>query len=345
MTDKLKLAITMGDPAGIGPEVTVKALATLQADESLPYDLLIVGDRGLLIQAAKRFAPTLDLSAVDVLDLGNVSLKRLAYGVVSSMAGEAAVSAVMRAARLTLDGQVDAVVTGPINKEAVQVAGYEAVGHTELLSDLCGVSEEQVATMLVTSGPPQPELEGQERDEQIASRPLRVVHVTRHVPLRAVPNLITRHRVLRTIRAADTGLRRMGFTEPQLGVAGLNPHNGEGGLLGREEIDEIEPAVKAAQKEGIAVIGPISADSVFFRAIRGEFDCVVAMYHDQGHIPIKTYGFEASVTVTLGLPIVRTSVDHGTAFDIAWQGIADSTSMIEAIKLAVILVERKEQSE
>ncbi len=338
MAEKYKLAITMGDPAGIGPEVTVKALRRLLGEEEPACDLRVVGDRSLLAHAAERFAPDLGLADVEVLDLDNVNLKRLAHGVVSSMAGQAAYSAVIRAAQLALDGQVDAMVTGPINKEALQVAGYEAIGHTELLSELCGVSEDQIATMLVTSGPPQPKPEG-EQEEAERPLPLRVVHVTRHVPLRSVANLITRNRVLRTIRAADAGLRQMGFDQPRLGVAGLNPHKGEGGLLGREEIDEIEPAVQTAQADGIHVIGPISADSIFFRAIRGEFDCVVAMYHDQGHIPIKTYGFEASVTVTLGLPIVRTSVDHGTAFDIAWQGIADPTSMVEAVRLAAVLLE------
>ena len=164
-----------------------------------------------------------------------------------------------------------------------------------------------------------------------------MVHVTRHVPLKDVAKHITREQVLETIRLTQSGLSAMGFPEPRVAVAALNPHGGDGGLVGREEIEEIGPAVEAARAEGINADGPIPADSVFFRAIRGEFDVVVAMYHDQGHIPIKTHGFERSVTVTLGLPIVRTSVDHGTAFDIAWQGVASEESMVEAIQLAARL--------
>jgi 4-hydroxythreonine-4-phosphate dehydrogenase len=212
---------------------------------------------------------------------------------------------------------VDAIATGPVNKEALRAAGCPHIGHTELLAELTG--EERVTTMLATPG-------------------LRVVHVTRHVPLAQVANHITRERVLETIRLTDAGLREMGIARPRIAVAALNPHGGDGGLLGREEIEEIGPAVEAARAENVDAHGPIPADSVFFRAIRGEFDVVVAMYHDQGHIPIKTHGFERSVTVTLGLPLVRTSVDHGTAFDIAWQGIAHHESMVEAILLAARMV-------
>jgi 4-hydroxythreonine-4-phosphate dehydrogenase len=171
----------------------------------------------------------------------------------------------------------------------------------------------------------------------LATPGLRVVHVTRHVPLREVAAHITSERVLETIRLTDTGLRGMGISRPRLAVAALNPHGGDDGVIGWEEIEVIGPAVETARAEGIEVHGPIPADSVFFRAIRGEFDVVVAMYHDQGHIPIKTHGFERSVTVTLGLPIVRTSVDHGTAFDIAWQGIANEESLVEAVRLAAHL--------
>jgi 4-hydroxythreonine-4-phosphate dehydrogenase len=337
------IGITMGDPAGVGPEVTVKALARDEVwDCCRP---LVVGDAGVLARAVALVEASLllhsvadvaeahfDPAAPDVLDLHNVDPAALQPGKVSATAGRAAVKAVERAVELARAGQVDGIATGPINKAALQAAGIPYIGHTELLAALTGA--ERVTTMLATPG-------------------LRVVHVTRHVPLREVAAHITRERVLETIRLTDVGLKGLalssaegpalsdvegtGIPRPRLAVAALNPHGGDEGLLGREEIEVIGPAVEAARAEGIEAHGPIPADSVFFRAIRGEFDAVVAMYHDQGHIPIKIYGFERSVTVTLGLPIVRTSVDHGTAFDIAWQGVANEESMVEAIRLAAQL--------
>jgi 4-hydroxythreonine-4-phosphate dehydrogenase len=322
------VAITMGDPAGVGPEVTVKALT--RGEVWACCRPLVVGDARVLRQAAAlletpllrpvagadeaRFDPT----EPDVLDLCNASPDAYEVGAVSALAGKASVEYVERATALAMAGEVDALATGPINKAALQAAGVPFIGHTELIASLTG--EERVTTMLATEG-------------------LRVVHVTRHVPLREVASHVTRATVLETVRLTDAGLRAMGIERPRLAVAALNPHGGDGGLLGHEEIDEIGPAVGAAQAEGIAAHGPIPADSVFFRSIRGEFDAVVAMYHDQGHIPIKTHGFERSVTVTLGLPIVRTSVDHGTAFDIAWQGVASEESMVEAIRLAARMAE------
>jgi 4-hydroxythreonine-4-phosphate dehydrogenase len=241
----------------------------------------------------------------------------------SEKAGRAAIAYIEQATDLALNDQVDAIATGPINKASLQLAGSKHVGHTEILAAL--TDADRVTTMLATPG-------------------LRVVHVTRHVPLSQVASHITLERVLDTIRLTDAGLEQMGIPGPHVAVAALNPHGGDEGLVGREEIEVIGPAVKAAQELGVNAKGPIPADSVFFRAIRGEFDAVVAMYHDQGHIPIKTHGFERSVTVTLGLPIVRTSVDHGTAFDIAWQGIADETSMLEAIELAATLASARKPS-
>jgi len=318
------IAITMGDPAGVGPEVTAKALAVEQVWACCRP--LVVGDAGVLERAIALAAAPLsprpiadvtqarfDPAAPDVLDLHNVDPATLQPGRVSAAAGRAAVDYIERAVELAQAGRVDGIATGPINKAALQAVGVPHIGHTELLAALTG--EERVTTMLATTG-------------------LRVVHVTRHAPLREVATLITRERVLETIRLTHTGLQEMGVSAPRLAVAALNPHAGDEGLLGSEEIEAIGPAVEAARAEGINAHGPIPADSVFFRAIRGEFDAVVAMYHDQGHIPIKTHGFERSVTVTLGLPIVRTSVDHGTAFDIAWQGVASAESMVEAIRLA-----------
>jgi len=331
MSERPLIAITMGDPAGVGPEIAAKALA--RGEVWACCRPLVVGDAGTLAQAVALVAAPLALHPIasvaeagfdpttpDVLDLRNVKPAALQPGKVSATAGRAAVAYIERAVELALARQVDGIATGPVHKAALHAAGCPYIGHTELLAALTGA--ERVTTMLATPG-------------------LRVVHVTRHLPLREVAAHITRERVLETIRLTDEGLREMGIHRPRLAVAALNPHGGDEGLLGREEIEAIGPAVEAARAEGIDVHGPIPADSVFFRAIRGEFDAVVAMYHDQGHIPIKTHGFERSVAVTLGLPIVRTSVDHGTAFDIAWQGLASEESLVEAIRLAARLASQR----
>jgi 4-hydroxythreonine-4-phosphate dehydrogenase len=327
MSERPIIAITMGDPAGVGPEITVRALAREEVWNACRP--LVVGDVGTLVRAAALVNVPMRLRAItdvagahfdraapDVFDLQPVDLAALQPARVSAIAGRAAVAYVEQATQLALTGQVDAMATGPINKAALKAAGSPHIGHTELLAEL--TSAGRVTTMLATPG-------------------LRAVHVTRHVPLAEVAAKITHERVLETIRLTDVGLRGMGISRPRVAVAALNPHGGDEGVLGREEIEEIGPAVEAARAQGIEAHGPIPADSVFFRAIRGEFDVVVAMYHDQGHIPIKTHGFERSVTVTLGLPVVRTSVDHGTAFDIAWQGLASEESMVEAIQLAAQL--------
>jgi len=332
MQTKPIVAITMGDAAGVGPEIAVKALG-----EEKIYRLcrsLVIGDARVLARAGEMLGTPLvvrpvarvadarfERGAMDVLDLANVELARLEVGKVSAMAGRAAVEYIVRAVELALAREVDAIATGPINKEAINLAGYDYIGHTEILADL--TKTQRCTTMLVAG-------------------PLRVTHVTRHVPLRQVADLITKEKVLETILVTADGLRQFGIEHPRLGVAALNPHGGEGGLLGREEIKEIAPAVEEARRLGIDARGPYPADSIFFRAIAGEFDSVVAMYHDQGHIPVKVHDFEGSVTVTLGLPIVRTSVDHGTAFDIAWKGVASPRSLIEAIKLAAQLARARE---
>jgi 4-hydroxythreonine-4-phosphate dehydrogenase len=262
---------------------------------------------------AAGFAPT----RLSILDMQQVETDALERGRVSIAAGRAAAAYIERAVELAQQGHVAGIVTCPINKAAFQLADIPYIGHTEMLAELTG--EDHVTTMLATTG-------------------LRVIHVTRHVPMRRVAEYITAERVLETIRLTDSGLRSLHIANPRIAVAALNPHGGDEGLVGREEIDEIGPAVLEARAAGIDATGPIPADSVFFRAIRGEFDAVVAMYHDQGHIPIKTHGFERSVTVTLGLPIARTSVDHGTAFDIAWKGVAHDESLVEAIRLASEMV-------
>ena len=325
--DRPIVAITMGDAAGIGPEIIIKALSHASV-----YDCcrpLVVGDisvmerAGAMLGLSPRFRAVAEpteacfvLPTIDVLDLHNVDWSQVQPGTVCAEAGRAAVEYVVRATELALADEAQAIATAPLNKEAIQLGGCRFIDHTGILTAKTGSS--RVTTMLVTG-------------------PLRTVHVTRHVPLRAVAPLITVERVLETIKVTDEGLRALGIGRPRLAVAALNPHGGEGGLLGDEETAAIAPAVKSARSEGIDAHGPFPADSIFTRALRGEFDAVVAMYHDQGHIPIKVHGLEESVAVTLGLSVVRTSVDHGTAFDIAWQGIADARSMIEAIKLAAQL--------
>jgi 4-phospho-D-threonate 3-dehydrogenase / 4-phospho-D-erythronate 3-dehydrogenase len=324
--DRLPIVgITIGDVAGIGPEVVAKALARPEiAKVCRP---LIIGDRRIL--ETSRFAahlPNLQPVAVEggrsdllatwpaegvaLLDLQNVDADSIELGHVSVAAGRAAVEYVLAATELALDGIIDAVATAPLNKEAMRSAGYHYIGHTEILAEV--TRTDRCTTMLATPG-------------------LRVTHVTRHVPFRDIASRITRAAVLETILLTHEGMRDLGYTQPQLAVAGLNPHNGDGGLLGSEEIEVIAPASEAAREKGIDVTGPIPADSVFFQAIRGDYDVVVTMYHDQGHIAVKTHGFEQSITITLGLPLIRTSADHGTAFDIAGKGIASEESMVTAI--------------
>jgi len=325
--DRPIVAITMGDAAGVGPEIIIKALAQISTHDCCCP--LVVGDIRVMERARTMLGSPLKLRAVaepiqarfthptvDVLDLHNVDWSQVQPGTVCAEAGRASVECMMRAVELALANEVQAIATAPLNKEAIQLSDYDFIDHTGILTEMTGTS--RVTTMLV-------------------SGPLRTVHVTRHVPLREVAPLITTERVLETIEITDRGLRALGVKQPRLGVAALNPHGGDGGLLGDEESTVIAPAVKSAQAQGIDARGPFPADSIFVRALNGEFDAVVAMYHDQGHIPIKVYNFEESVAVTLGPPIVRTSVDHGTAFDIAWQGVADPGSMVGAIKLAAQL--------
>lgn len=336
------ILITMGDPAGIGPEICVKALADAHMHEVCRP--VIIGDAAILHRATELTGAGITLNSitsiadgvfatgtVNVFDLANVDATRFEYGRVSAEAGTAAFEYVRTGVELAMSGAGDALATGPINKEAVNLAGYRYAGHTEILADLTGA--DHYAMMLVDRG-------------------LRVVHATTHVPLRKACDLVTRDRVLAVIRLAHQAAQAFGITQPKVGVAGLNPHAGEGGLFGSEEIDEIIPAIGDARALGIDATGPVPPDSVFARARGGQYDVVVAMYHDQGHIPLKTIGFQLheatgremsvrGVNVTLGLPIVRTSVDHGTAFEIAGMGRANHESMREAILLAVRLVQQR----
>jgi len=321
----------MGDPAGIGPEVVAQAVTDTEVlevarplvvgDASVMAEALsLVGSRALVVAVNEQFEGEPSKEAVLVLDLGNVDWREVPRGRVSAAAGRASYAYVAKAVSLAPECLVAGVVTAPINKEAWRAAGYDVPGHTELLARLTGVQETRM--LLVTPR-------------------LRVVHATTHIALRDVPMRLTHERVLKTIALLIEALKRMGMAEPRVAVAGLNPHAGEGGLFGDEEKTAIGPAVADARTRGWSVEGPLPADTVFYRALQGEFDAVVAMYHDQGHIPVKLLGFEEGVNVTLGLPIVRTSVDHGTAFDIAWQGKASPRSMMAAIRLAADLVVRE----
>ncbi len=270
-----------------------------------------------------------EAQTLECLDLGNVEAATLPRGEVSAAAGRAAYDYIERAIRLAQAGEIHGIVTAPVNKEALAAAGVRHSGHTEILAELSHTRDYAMLLM---------------------GKELRVIHVTTHVALRRVPDLVTRDRVLTTIRLAQRTMEGLGKPRARIAVAGLNPHAGEDGLFGDEEKREIVPAITAARREGMTVIGPIPADTLFSRARGGEFDIVVAMYHDQGHIPVKTLGFEydesrktwtglSGVNVTVGLPFLRVSVDHGTAFDRAWKGTANHESMTEAIEVAVTMLQ------
>ena len=290
VSERPRIGVTVGDPAGIGPEIARKAAA--DASLSSACDLVLYG-------------PSSDLDVA-----------RYARGRVSAEAGRAAYDAVVAATADAQAGRIDAIATAPINKEAFAAAGLPWRGHTELLAHLTG--SPRVAMMFYAEN-------------------LRVVLATVHIALAEVPRALTREVIEGTIDLAARELPRFGIASPRLALAGLNPHAGEHGVIGREDDDVLAPAVAASRARGIAVEGPFPADTIFLRAMRGEFDAVVACYHDQGLIPVKLVAFGRAVNVTLGLPIVRTSVDHGTAFDIAGKGVADPSSLIEAIKLAMRL--------
>ena len=309
-----RIGITLGDPAGIGPEVAVKALH----DSNRPAAYFIVyGPRWALELGAQQSG--LQVPDCAIVDIDVAQPAHFRVGVVSADCGTAAVESVERCARDTMAGTVDAMMTCPLNKEAIHAAGYvDDIGHQEILARLTGAST--TATMLMTPG-------------------LRVVHLSTHKSLIEAARFVTRDNVLAKLELCQRSLAAWGLPGARIAVAALNPHGGEGGLLGREEIEAIGPAVDAARASGINAAGPLPADSVFNRAIGGEFDAVLAMYHDQGHIAIKVHDFHHSVTATLGIPLIRTSVDHGTAFDIAGSGVADATGAVAALRAAVALAE------
>ena len=324
------ILITMGDPAGVGPEVIVKSLGHAELQGRLRP--LVIGDarrlrEALAITGVRSVVRTVEhvgdavfqAGTIDCLDLDVVPAE-LSFGQLSRLGGEAAYRCIEKAVKLALAGHSGAICTAPLNKEALHAAGHRYPGHTELLAYLSDTPE--VSMMLV------------------APR-LRVIHVTTHIGLLDAIERIEPGLVERTIRRGHALLRRAGIAAPRVAVCGLNPHAGENGLFGYgEEERKIVPAVEACQESGLDVQGPLPADTLFYRATRGDFDLIVAMYHDQGHGPVKVLGLDAGVNVTVGLPFVRTSVDHGTAFDIAGTGRAEEGSMVEALRLAAELCPR-----
>jgi len=321
------IGITMGDAAGIGPEVIVKALAVPEVYEICRP--IVVADAQRLRKAGKIVGSKLTVRAVDGPEdakyrLGEIDCvdlpiipDDLPFGKLSAVAGDAAYKFIQRAVDLAMAGRIDGICTAPLNKEALHAGGHKFPGHTELLAKLSGTPE--VSMMLATPK-------------------MRVIHVTTHIGLLDAIEKIEPGLVERTIRRGHDALARAGMQRPRIAVCAINPHAGEGGLFGRgEEEKKIIPAIDAARARGIQVEGPLPADTLFFRAGRGDFDLVVAMYHDQGHGPVKVLGLEAGVNITVGLPFVRTSVDHGTAFDIAGTGKADERSMVQALRDAVAL--------
>jgi len=331
--EKALLAITMGDAAGSGPEIITKALAEPEVRRLCRP--VVIGDAAAMEEAftftkAPGEVKAIDKLAdarfqdgiVDVIDLHNIELDKLTRGKVDTMAGKAAYEYIKLGTELALAGEADAIVTSAINKEALNNAGYHYDGHTQLLAELCGVKD--VAMMLVTGS-------------------LRVSHVSTHVSLRDAIERTRPPRILTVLKLTEEAVKQMGIAEPKIAVAGLNPHSGEGGLFGDEEIKYIAPAIEQAKSQGMNVVGPLPPDSAFLRAYEGQFDAAVAMYHDQGHIAVKMLGITFGVNVTLGLPIIRTSVDHGTNFGKAGKGTADPTSLIEAIKLAGVMVQNRKR--
>ncbi|MFC2015052.1 4-hydroxythreonine-4-phosphate dehydrogenase PdxA [Chloroflexota bacterium] len=327
--NKPKIVITMGDAAGIGPEIIVKALLSRQIYSGCCP--VVVGDGITISKTIKLLDSSLKLNpvnepdeakgefgSIDLIDLNNLDQSEIITGQVCGACGKAAMEYIDKAAQLAIEGKVKAVVTTPINKEATIQAGYGDVGHLEFFARITQANE--YATMLVSGS-------------------LRVVHLTTHHSLKDACGLVTKERILGKLRLTHDSFGQWGIGHPRIGVAALNPHAGEGGSFGSEESEQILPAVEEAQGLGVDARGPYPADSIFNRAIDKEFDAVLAMYHDQGHIPVKVHGFEKSVSIALGLPFIRTSVDHGTAFDIAGKAIADSQSLEEAILTAVQLCE------
>ena len=314
----LIIAVTIGDPAGIGPEVVLKALASREVQSLANW--VIVGDRAALEKTSGTCG--IDPASLDAtlrLSMAIENSGQYQFGQLSSVCGSAAVEYVRVAAQMCLSGEAHAMVTAPLNKEAVTLSGLHFVGHTEYIAQLCGTVDSR---MMLSNGT------------------LNVVHVTTHASLRNAIEATTA-RILRTIELGNDGMKLMGCERPRIAMCGLNPHAGEHGLFGDEDAARIIPAIEAARAQGILVDGPHAPDTIFLPAVRRDYDLIVAMYHDQGHIAMKLIDFQNTVNVSLGIPIIRTSVDHGTAFDIAGKNAADPQNMIAAMKMGAAMARRK----
>jgi 4-hydroxythreonine-4-phosphate dehydrogenase len=315
---KPTIAITIGDPAGIGPEVVLKALTSPEVQALANW--IIIGDQPALEKTSKTCgisSASLDATIRPALPIENSD--QYQFGQLSPLCGRAAVDYVRVAAEMCLNGEAQAMVTAPLNKEAVTLSGMQFSGHTEYIAELCHAKDSRM---------------------MLSNEKLSVVHVTTHVSLRKAVEASTA-RILRTIELGNEGMKLLGRERPRIAMCGLNPHAGEHGLFGDEDAANIIPAIEAARNGGILVDGPHAPDTIFLRAARGEYDMVVAMYHDQGHIPMKLIDFHHTVNVSLGIPIIRTSVDHGTAFDIAGKNAADPQNMIAAMKMGAAMAVRK----
>ena len=322
--EKPIIAVTMGDPAGIGPEIVAKSIA-----DKATFDVarcIVIGDKKVMEKAIRIVGADLKVNVVDspadgdysygvlnMIDLDNIDMSRFEYGKINAMCGQAAFDYIKKSIEITMDKQADAVATTPINKESLHAAEVDFIGHTEIFGALTGTADP--LTMFETNG-------------------LRVFFLTRHKSLRDMLDDIKKDRIIDYVERCTDALRRLGVKEGTMAVAGLNPHSGEHGLFGWEEVKEIAPAVEELKESGFNVAGPVPADSVFHQAAQGRFNSVLSLYHDQGHIATKTLDFDRTISITNGMPILRTSVDHGTAFDIAGKGIAGAVSMEEAIRLA-----------
>lgn len=322
--DRSYIGIPMGDPAGVGPEIVVKALADEKVNQvSKP---VVIGDKKVIEQALgfcnlqMKIKVITDVSegdyrtgVINLVDLDNVDIKELQIGKIQAMAGKAAFDYIKKSVELAMAGKINALATTPINKEALRAGNINYIGHTEILEDL--TNSKDPLTMFQVHG-------------------LRVFFLSRHVSLRRACDMVTKDRMIDYIQRCMKALERLGIKDAKMAVAGLNPHSGEHGLFGDEEVREIEPAIQKAKEMGLNVLGPVPADSVFHFGLKGKYDAVLSLYHDQGHIATKMVDFERTIAITNNLPFLRTSVDHGTAFDIAGTGKVSEVSMVEAILLA-----------
>jgi 4-hydroxythreonine-4-phosphate dehydrogenase len=336
------IGITMGDPAGIGSEIIAKALSQFKVYTKCRP--VVIGDKRAMEEAVKIANVNLEVQGIkdtadasftpgviDVYDMSNINLEEIPYGKVDANCGRAAGEYIEKAIQMAMDKEITAIVTGPINKESFDLGGYgkKYRGHTEMLAALTGAKK---AFMMLASGN------------------LRVIHVTTHVPMRQAVDLIKKDQVYKTIHKAHEACLELGIESPRIGVCGLNPHASDGGIMGTEEIEEIIPAIEKARADGLTVEGPVPGDTIYPKGRTGTFDIIVAMYHDQGHIPVKLMGFlwdgkawssVSGVNITIGLPIIRASVDHGTAFGKAGKGLANEKSLLDAIDYAILIAEKR----